>query len=108
MGKRFNDDELNRIREDIRLVCEDIGKVVRGLCSKYGIEIKESDEQFMVSHIVLLYTLSRSLVELVSVIEGVDKKKEINEYCSKIDIGDILRGFLNKEYGSDLKSLDVN
>ena len=45
----------------------------------------------------MLFTLSRSLVELVGVIEGVDKKKEINEYCSKIDISDILKGFLEKE-----------
>ncbi len=97
MGKRFSEDELEKIREEIRIVCEDIGKVVSGLVGRYGIKIKESDLQYIVSHIVLLFTLSRSLVELVGVIEGVDKKKEINEYCSKIDISDILKGFLEKE-----------
>ncbi len=103
MGQRFTDDELNVIREEIRVYSEDIGKVIRGLCSKYGLEIKESDDEFIVSHMVLIFCLCRSMDELIGKIESVSKKKEINEYCRKIDISDILKGFLNKEYDRNLK-----
>lgn len=98
MVQRFTDDELSNIREEIRLYGVDIHKVVRGLCSRYGLEITDNDSEFIVSHILLLYCLVRSMDILIGKIEDVDKKREINEYCSMTDISDILKEFINTEY----------
>lgn len=90
--------DIERIRGEIRLYTVDIGKVLKGLYNKLGLNINDSDLEFLISHTVIINTMINSLVTLVAELEKVKNHKQLNDYAEDIDITEILKSFINKEY----------
>ena len=100
----FTDTEIESIRDEIHQYTIDIGKVLKGLYAKFGIEVNDANIEFVVSHTVVVHTMVNSLIALVEKLGSVKKKKELTEFGSQIDITEILKTFIKSEYDSEPKN----
>jgi len=78
--------------------------VLKGLYTKLGIEINDANIEFVVSHTVVIHTMVNSLIDLIEKLESVKKKTELTEFGNKIDITEILKTFIKREYNLESKN----
>ena len=100
----FTNTEIESIRNEIHQYTIDIGKVLKGLYTKLGIEINDANIEFVVSHTVVIHTMVNSLIDLIEKLESVKKKTELTEFGNKIDITEILKTFIKREYNLESKN----